>query len=240
MQNAFIYLDVFASRNISVVSPELGALLRRPSAPVIPLGTELPTMSRKNQTPTSLVDIRLIYVGTLTGRKLETVIQGLADFIQQAPTAEITLKIVGDGFYGERESLEGLVQELKIGHHVKFLGYLSEKPLEEAFALANLGLVHVPNEARYATQPSTKLFEYWGRGIPIIGSVYPMNIQYVQDHLGILYPDSTVGFTQALHSISQGYTFSSAQEIRDYASQFSWDRIVAENLRKVLFRATGE
>jgi len=92
----------------------------------------------------------------------------------------------------------------------------------------------VPNVARYKFQPSTKLFEYWSWGLPIIGSSYFMNEKYFEEGLGILYPDSEAGIEFALDQILNGLSLRSRDEIVLHSRQFSWANIVENILEPLL------
>lgn len=230
IQNALILLDTLFFTNISVVSRELGSLIRRPDAIEILVGCDMPEDSVSLGGADRHVGHHIVYVGTFTGRKLETALRGFADYCAENPQTPFRMTFVGDGYFGEREELEHLAAEAGIAEKIRFTGYLVGEELETVLREADFGLVHVPDERRYAVQPSTKLFEYWAWGLPIIGTKYPMNEKYFRPGLGHLYEDSARGFYEVLHLLDVERDFDSPDQISHFASRFSWKMVVSTTL----------
>jgi len=221
-----------------VVSFGLAKLMRKPHAKVIPLGTY------SNQQ----IDIRdnslgadgeyLLYVGTLEGRNFHQIIEGLSIFNLSHPERNFTLKIV-TGTTGETLSeIERLIRSLGQSEKVIIYSWKNREQLKEFFRGASAGIVHVPSDAKYIGQPSTKLFEYLSFGLPIISTVYSETAEISTMPLGVFYEPSCKGFVQALEQFSfQKYRFELSLA-RKIVEELEWEKIVWNHLEPTLLECT--
>ena len=105
----------------------------------------------------------LLYVGSITGRKLHEFVNGL-----QVDDKPYLMLIVGTGAVADVRILE---QSLKRGTvPYRMAGYVPYDQLADYFAAADAGLCYVPVTAQYTDQPPTKLYEYLANGLPIVST----------------------------------------------------------------------
>ena len=144
------------------------------------------------------------------------------------------MTIIGSGYRGEEEKIQSLISNLHLESRVKLLGYVSHERLGEYFEEADIGVVHVPNVNYFRAQPSTKLYEYWSHGLPVLASNYPMNELEVSEGTGSLYRDSAEGFCEALTRLVEEELYFEYTLISKKVSQNSWSNIVNSELVTIL------
>ncbi|NDC47958.1 MAG: glycosyltransferase [Micrococcales bacterium] len=226
LSDTLLKLEALAFKRINIVSDELARKLILSKPRVVSLGTEIVRRAQQDMEFRNSNQVILLYVGTFHNRNLEDLIIGLSLFQSQHPHNPFILRLVGNGYQNELEELQRLVENLGLSNRVSFLGYLSGPKLDSEFQNSDVGLVHIPKKPYFSCQPSTKLFEYWGRGLPVLATDYQMTKNIVTHGAGILYDPSPEGFVSALEElISPGRKFL-ASEINVSASNAEWSRII--------------
>jgi glycosyltransferase involved in cell wall biosynthesis len=176
---------------------------------------------------------RLIYVGTFHNRQIETILYGLSSFKKETGIS-LQLDLVGNGFSGEIEFFEGILEKENLTDTVRLLGYKNGQELENLMSRADFGIVQVPDTVYFSYQPSTKLFEYWSYGLPVLASNYPMNRKYCTQEDSILYDPTPSGFLNALKVAMHSNSKFDRLRIAALFQQYSWSRIVETSLRNAL------
>jgi glycosyltransferase involved in cell wall biosynthesis len=98
----------------------------------------------------------------------------------------------------------------------------------------HVGIVHIPADGRYDGQPSTKLFEYWSYGIPVIGSRYDYNEKYIDSSSGFLYEFDSQDLCKVILEMLESYHAFHAADIALKSKSHLWSAIVRNNLLPLL------
>ena len=217
--------------HVTVISNGLRDKLDLPCSKttILPLGSD-PISS----IDTSFDQLKLLYVGILSGRNIEKTITGIKYFKDRYPNSNITYDIVGDGHYGELEELRQLVTNLGLDGTVMLHGRVPYIDLKPFFDRSNIGVSFVPKTDFYQFQPPTKTFEYIISGLYTIATSTYCNSEVVNSDNGILIDDSSEEFANALVSISNNTVNIDHNKIRESLSSYKWKNIVDGTLCPVI------
>jgi glycosyltransferase involved in cell wall biosynthesis len=230
--NTLLLVEARCFRHITVISDSLARSLALPRKRVhlLPLGAEIIATA-----PKSFEKMRLLYIGTLSGRRIHQTVRGFADFLADVGTrGDYEYVIIGSGFNREEEALRDLVSRLSLDGVVRVLGFLPRSELRPFFEEQNIGVAYIPMTAHFDTQPPTKLFEYLLAGLPVIATRTTENRRIITDSNGILVEDTADGFRDGLMRIRANLSSYSSDRIRAGAIRYSWSTIVQGNLRPYL------
>lgn len=195
---------------------------------VIPLGADV-----ISNMPKTYDALRLLYVGTLDGRRIDETIKGVALFKERHPEADIVYTIVGDGVVDHKEQLESLVSDLDLENVVNIVGRVPYNKLQPFFDKSNIGVSYVPKTDWYEHQPPTKTFEYIMSGLYCIGTSTSENGKIINNSNGILHNDNPNDFAIALETIYVNRNMLSFTDIHKSLLEWQWSSIV--NLRLIPF-----
>ncbi len=113
-----------------------------------------------------------IYVGSLNKiRELEIIFHAFKGVLDQQEKPSLKLFMVGEGT--DRKDLEELSYQIGISQHVKFFGFIPRKEVLKLIYSADVGLCIIPVNAVFSVSSPTKLYEYLGCGVPVIGTKLP-------------------------------------------------------------------
>lgn len=196
---------------------------------IIPLGADCISNTTKEYDP-----MRLLYIGTLSGRDVHKTILGLYEFIQRYPERTITYDIIGDGFNGELLQLKELVDKMGLHNVITLHGYVPHFKLKPFFDKCNIGVAFVPMRECYEHQPSTKIFEYAFSGLYTIATSTKANQELIDENNGMLITDVQSDFTDALIEISKRTRIISEEVIRQSLIEYSWDTLIKTNLLPII------
>ena len=196
---------------------------------ILPLGADVISSKPKN-----FDYLRLLYVGTLTGRQLEKTIEGMKLFTVTNPDARIEYHIVGNGKYNERHQLEALSEKHGLQQLVHFYGRVPYNELSTYFENANIGVSFVPITEYYDDQPVTKTFEYAMSGLFVIGTATSENKKVITNDNGILIQDTSEDFCHALSHIYRNLSEMQNLPISESLKDYRWNRIVSEYMIPIL------
>ncbi|GAA5582778.1 glycosyltransferase family 4 protein [Porphyromonas gingivalis] len=233
-QNQAIREACLRYKTISFISEGIRDTLKLPpflDTYVVPLGADCISDVRKEYE-----SLRLLYVGTLSGRDIDKTILGLHDFLQLYPDRFVTYDIVGDGFNGELFQLKELVERLGLPNTVRLHGYMPHSKLRPLFDQCNVGIAFVPIREYYEHQPSTKIFEYSFSGLYTIATKTKANQELINEDNGMLISDTSSDFRNALVKISSVAFTASEEKIRGSLSEYSWDALVKRKLLPIIER----
>lgn len=227
------------AKKISVVSLDLAKKFKLRNYSVIGLGANVVPNSPRVPRMSIQDSLNLIYVGTLNNRQLHIALEGISLAFSHKPALadKLQFRIVGGGSENEVQSLRTLSKKLHLGENVSLVGYQRGSELKDSFRWANLGLVHVPPTGYYQCQPSTKLFEYWANGIPVLGSRYLMNEKLIQPWSGKLYEFNPVAFAECICGVSEEDSFD-IKRITSASKGHTWESIVVKELKPLLESVT--
>ena len=217
--------------NITVISEGLKTKLGLPDSKVkiLPLGAD-----RLSSIDTSFDQIKLLYVGILSGREINKTILGIKQFKEKHPDNKITYDIVGDGHYNELIELNELVDSLDLNDTVTLYGRLPYNQLHPFFDRCNVGVSFVPKTDYYEFQPPTKTFEYIISGLYTIATSTYCNKSIVTPTNGLLIDDNPDDFTKALETVWDKRESLDHDKIRESLSNYNWNNIANTILYPIL------
>ncbi len=236
--NLQLRMEASAFRHICVISEGVRRLLRLPPAKthILPLGAQ-----EIQTAPKSFSDqFRLLYLGTLTTRRIHETVVGLKRFLDAAVNPPpITYDIVGDGATGEREQIDSLSRALGLSDVVTTHGFIHHHELAGFWERCNVGVSNIPLTPYFDVQPPTKTFEYLLAGMPVIATRTTENRRVVGPANGILTSDNPDSFAQGLKDLLHVAPGFSSERIRSSVRDYRWDRIIDENMAPYLRRVCG-
>jgi teichuronic acid biosynthesis glycosyltransferase TuaC len=138
---------------------------------------------------------------------------------------DFTISLVGDG--PERVYLEHLTNELDLKNVIRFCGHVPNNQVAEYLKESNLLVVPSRNEGW-----GMVILEALSAGVPVVASKVGGIPEVLQDgKYGILVqPESPIRLAEAIETAIEKKW--QEQELRHYATQFSWSRIAEETLSK--------
>lgn len=197
---------------------------------ILPLGADV--ISDK---PKDFSTLRLLYVGTLTRRRLDLTLEGVRLFTLKYPDAAISYDIVGDGNKSsDFESLKILSTQLNLESIVTFHGRIPNLELTPFFDKCNIGVGFVPKTDYFEYQPVTKVFEYAMSGLySIVTSTYE-NRRIITSINGVLIEDTAESFAYGLEHIHLNRSKIESYDIRHSLGEYQWGKIVKNKLAPIL------
>lgn len=225
-QDVLLRLESLWFRHVTVISASLARKLGLAGAHLLPLGADPVETS-----PKDFSALRLLYVGTFSGRRIEDTLRAFHAFYGQAGHAvEVTYDIIGDGPNGERDRLRAWVKDHGLEDMVSLPGFVPHGELARYYGKCNVGVSYVPINRVYDCQPPTKTFEYLLAGLPVIATNTSENAAVITEHNGLLIEDTPEAFCAALKKLMDNRGSYSSERIRIAALRYSWETIVQANL----------
>lgn len=200
--------------------------LSKEKSTIVPLGADNISLTNK-----TFEDLRLLYVGALSGRNIDQTILGLSQFIKKHPRITISYDIIGDG--NEFQELSQLINDLDLSSVIKMHGRIPHFKLKPFFDNSNIGVSYIPMTEYYEFQPPTKTFEYIMSGMPCIATNTYENKNLITSENGILCDDKPESFSKALEEAYDNKTYNS-NKIRKSLKDYTWKNIVDHKLKPVL------
>lgn len=225
-KDSLLRLESLAFRHLTILSASLARKLGLVRAHLLPLGADPVETSAKDFSA-----LRLLYVGTFHGRRLEDTLAGFHRFYRemgQAVTA--TYDLVGDGPGGERDRWQAWVKDHGLEGVVSLPGFVRHGELGGYYERCNVGVSYVPINRIYDCQPPTKTFEYLLAGLPVIATNTSENAAVITAQNGLLIEDTPAAFYEALKKLVSLRDVYSSDGIRREARKHSWEAIVRSNL----------
>ncbi|MGA9117519.1 MAG: glycosyltransferase [Bacteroidota bacterium] len=228
LYNAAIRLESIPFRRVTVITEELRALLRIPpkKCHILPLGAE-PWDIR----PAPLNALRLLYVGTFDGRRIDETVRGFDRFASKVRgRAAVSYDIIGFGLPADAGRMEAAIGSAANRDLIRFHGLVPHRDLPPHFSRCNVGVVYVPIVARQEPQPYTKTYEYLLAGMPVVATANSSNRKMIVDANGVLVQDDPDAFAAGLERVLERLGTYDPVAIRREAMQHSWRSIVETNL----------
>lgn len=216
-------IEALFFKHITVISGGLSEKLGLRNTRLLPLGAE--TISPADKV---FDTCRMLYVGTLYNRRIETLIHGLADYHAQADTHDkkIFLTIVGDGSPGQLDGLIAIAAERGLNDIVAFTGRVPHDQLKPIFDTHNVGISYIPLTPFFDHQPPTKTFEYLMSGMPVIATRTSANQLVITSENGVLIGDTTEEVCRGIKVMLQKLDRFSSEQIRQSCQDYEWPKIV--------------
>jgi len=216
---------------VTIISDDLRTQLHldREKSAILPLGSDIISETDKNFE----TDLKLLYVGSLSGRNIEQTVLGLSIFLENNTNiTDVSYDIVGDG--KEIADLRNLVKKQKLNHIIKIHGRIPHFEIQPFFDNCNFGISYVPVTEYYEYQPVTKTFEYILSGMPCIATRTYENIKVINEKNGVLCDDNPESFAIALEETFRNCKTYRSDEIRKTLGDYTWEKIVKNYLLPIL------
>ena len=215
---------------VSVISEGVRRRLNRDDRTfILPLGADVISSSEK-----VIENLKLLYVGTFDNRQIDKTIKAVSVFHNQHPDISISYDIIGNGNHGELEQYRKLVDELDLCNIITLHGRVPNTELKPYFDKTNVGVSFVPITDYYNIQPPTKTFEYTLSGLYTIATRTTENTLVINPNCGILIDDTEADFVKALEYIWAERKNIKSSNVRAEMSAYQWDRIVTQDMGKIL------
>ena len=230
--NLIIYFNCYFFDRITVLSKNLSDLLRLPSDKtfIVPVGAVTIDESQKKYDR-----ISLLYLGTLSKRKIELTVEGFKLFCDKyCGEIQCHYDIIGNGDYKTENIIKQYITENGLQNFVKYLGRVPQSELPTYFNNATIGVCFVPQTPYYDCQPPTKLFEYAFSGLINIATSTKENKRFITSNNGVLCEDNSESFFLALEKIYRSLHNYNEQKIKASLSEYHWEQIIIEKLLPVL------
>lgn len=198
---------------------------------ILPLGSD-PLSSKAK----SFSELKLLYMGTLTGRNIDQTIIGFNTFMKRHPEMVLSYDIAGTGWFNEEETLMKLIEDLRCNSTIKVHGRVSEERKEILFNECNIGISYVPQTDYYAYQPPTKTFEYILSGMICMATRTQANCEIINSKNGLLINDTSEDFCSGLEEIYNERHGYNSELIKDTLHDYLWSCIVEYRLKPILDR----
>lgn len=224
--NAMMLVELSLFRHVSFVSGELPQRIGyKRTFVIIPVGA-----ARADMVPfIPGHDIKLLYVGILTGRNIDVFLRGFRRFLHDPPgNRKLHVTIVGYGSREEEAVLRRTIAEPELLGRVEFTGELRGDDLEAVFQRCNAGLSFVPLLPKYDAQPPTKTFEYLMHGMPVLATATQSNRQIVDPNCGVLIGDDETSVCEGLRQMIQRFESFDRNAIREKAMMNDYGRLTEE------------
>lgn len=196
---------------------------------VLPLGADIISQEQKDYTT-----LKLLYVGTLSGRNIDKTIEGISIFHKKYPQIKLSYDIIGSGINNEVETYKVLTKRLNIDNLVTLYGQIPHTQLKSFFDKSNIGVSFIPMTEYYDMQPPTKTFEYILSGLYCIATSTSENKKVISPLNGILIKDSAIDFANGIEQIYNNRKVIQESNIRNSLQESLWSNIVNNKLRKIL------
>ncbi len=212
--------------HISVISEGVAQTMKFRNYHILPLGADVFSSTDK-----TFNELRLLYIGSLTRRRIHETILGFAKFYDEFERSiDVSYTIIGFGENNEEQELRELVDQLGLGNVVTITGPVFHDEVKPFFKKSNVGVSYIPLTEYFDVQPPTKTFEYLLSGMPVIATDTQENRKVVSDKNGILISDNPDAFYNGLKKIFENRSKYSASTIRSESEPYCWETIVKSNL----------
>lgn len=215
---------------VSAISPGVAESIGRPDIAILPLGADVISTAPKNYTD----GIRMLYVGTFGGRRIEDTVRGACMFAKSHPDVPLSYDLYGSGDPSEDAAVEAAIAEAEAQgvRGIKWHGRKSHDELVGAFDRANAGICYVPITDYYQNQPPTKTYEYAMSGLVTLGTATKANAEIITDRNGVLIADNPEAVAKGLEEFWRRRNEFDETAVRESLSDYSWTSICANQLKQ--------
>jgi len=169
---------------------------------------------RISSVPKCFDAIRLLYVGTLTNRRIHETAQGLSIFLKNNQVdVNVSYDIIGTGNDESIAELKRSIKQYGLSEIVTLHGFLSDAELAGFFDTCNVGIAYIPITDYYNNVVATKLIEYHLSGMVAIATETNENIKTVSSNNGVLINDNPLSFADGLLKVYENLKNWSSEKI---------------------------
>jgi glycosyltransferase involved in cell wall biosynthesis len=172
---------------------------------------------------------------------MDVTIHGFKQFYEEFKNRiPISYTIICAGPNNEEQALKDLVSHYGLTDIVSITGMIPHTQLKPYFDVANVGVSYVPLTDYYDFQPVTKTFEYLLSGMPVIATSTSENRKVIEPENGVLVGGTAEEFYFGLKTISENRASINSEKIRTSSMDYSWEKIVQDNLKVYLENLGGK
>lgn len=219
--NSAIRIEAKFFRQVSVISESLAAMLHLKKFSLIPLGSDVLSVTNKD-----FAAPKLLYVGTLSGRNIHETVSGCKLWMEKTDVT-LSYDIFGDGDAGSKKLL---MKAIGNSTEIRYHGFKHHSEISEYLDMCNVGVSFIPITDYFHVQPPTKTFEYMNAGMVCIATETAENKKIVTAENGILCQDNAIAFSGALQTFLDNKNNYSSEVIRSTVSGSTWKNIVDKYL----------
>lgn len=203
---------------------------------ILPLGASVPEIA-----PKRFDAMRLLYVGSLESRHIERTVEGFGRFVRDAGNGvTATYDIVGFGHPEHEAVLRAAIADSGCAGAISFHGRIPFTELGPFLERCTIGVAFIPLVKYYDCQPPTKLFEYLLAGMPVLATSTSENARVITAANGVLVADTAEGVCNGLKALHASLRSFDSRVIRATVENYTWDRIVHQNLKPYLLSVLDE
>ncbi len=229
--NLMILFSSLFYKHIIILSENLRQLLRLPTkkCSIVPLGAELLMLPDK-----TFEKLYLLYIGILDARNIYQTIEGLAVFLERNKHSNVEYNIVGYGQKSTETKLRECIHHHGLDNIVIFHGRKNHNEISGILEKSNVGVAYVPITKGYTCQPTTKIYEYFLAGMPVIATKTKESAASVLPGYGVLIDDNPQSFAMGIEEILKNTHLYKSDLIKKSFDEYRWQNIIKNKLEPVL------
>lgn len=223
---------------ISIISEGLRDRLGLPKDKtyILPLGADTIVSKDAQNEKFNNNEMNLLYVGTFYNRNIDKTILAFSNFYNKYKN-DFNINYTIAGFStndDEIKKINNMIEQNSLQSVVKYIGRVKYDKLSELFEKHNFGIAYIPVNDYYNNQPPTKTYEYILNGLFCIATNTTENIKIINEFNGILTDDSVEGLENAIEKAYLNIDNYNKGEIISSLKEFTWEKIIYNNLIKIL------
>lgn len=184
--------------------------------------------------------IDLLYIGTLSNRRIHETITGLKQFLNSNPGAVESYSIIGSGSEKEVQMLLDAIDQSELDDLVTYYGYLHDNDIRSFFDRCNVGVAYVPITEYYNDVIVTKAIEYLISGMAVIATETNENRKMLKSEAGVLIQDSPESFAEGMASLFHKLGSFQSELIKDLSKEWTMEYNAREVLVPILKEIAGK
>ena len=220
IKNLLMTFEALFFRHKVVISIDLKQHLHLANnTKILPIGANILSSTNKQ-----FDKLRLLYVGTLgVQRDVYKTIEGVVEFREKRPNADLRYDIIGKG--NGMNHIKAEIQRFSAGDYIKVHGYVPDEEITPFYDNCNVGVCFARMEDYYLVQPFTKLYEYGLSGMALISVKVKDSVRRIDEKLGVLCDDNADSFADALVQLYDNRMNYDSKYIRDCLKPYSWQSL---------------
>jgi glycosyltransferase involved in cell wall biosynthesis len=220
LKNLLMTFEALFFRHKVVISIDLKQHLHLANnTKILPIGANILSTTNKQ-----FDKLRLLYVGTLgSQRDVYKTIEGVVEFREKRPNADLRYDIIGKG--NGMNHIKAEIQRFSAGDYIKVHGYVPDEEITPFYDNCNVGVCFARMEDYYLVQPFTKLYEYGLSGMALISVKVKDSVRRIDEKLGVLCDDNADSFADALVQLYDNRMNYDSKHIRDCLRPYTWQSL---------------
>ncbi|MDD3562954.1 MAG: glycosyltransferase [Candidatus Cloacimonetes bacterium] len=190
-------------------------------------------------TKKSFSSLSLLYIGVLSGRRIDETIAGLRIFLDKHKDVTASYSIIGSGKPEYVEAIRSAIKHNALEEIVTYYGYLPDNEIIPYFDRCNVGVSYVPITPYYTDVIVTKTVEYLLSGLAVIATNTNKNRAMISDDNGVLVSDDPESFAEGLEKIYKSLSSYNSQTIVEGSQEWDLDYNIKNRIVPLLKQIAG-